>query len=229
MLDFGEWGRSADLVELRPTIKAIVFDLDGTLYVSRELGREIFACATRYLAGLRGLPAEETGELIRTTRRRLTEEGGWEASLSAALMELGGELTELHRRFVAELEPERFLVPDERVVGLITALATSYDLSLYTNNNRILADRILAATGLTGLFHREFTIEETWRPKPDRVTLERVLAAVGHPPERVLFVGDREDIDLRLPASLGCPIYRTRTIEVFLNLARLIDEENAHE
>ena len=45
-------------------IKAIVFDLDGTLYTSAPLGREILFSAGRYIADLKGVAPEEADQLI---------------------------------------------------------------------------------------------------------------------------------------------------------------------
>ena len=199
-------------------ITAIIFDLDGTLYVSLPLGREIMASAVRYLAELRGMSVTAAQALIRETKREMTPRAGAEASLSVVCLELGGTLQEMHRRFAAEIEPERHLTRDERVVELLRTLGATRELVLYTNNNRFLATRITDLIGITGLFPKVITIEDTWRPKPDRETLEKLLRQLGRAPAECLFVGDRYDIDLRLPASLGCAVYHTRTIDELLML-----------
>jgi len=204
---------------------AIIFDLDGTLYVDLEFSREIARCAARYIAVVNGVPEERAAALIKETRRRLTESTGWEASLSLTCTELGGELRELHRRFEAEIDPLPFLTPDPRVPELLQALAGRYEIYLYTNNNRGLSGRIMDRIGISGLFRKVFTIEDSWHPKPDRETLEIIYRAVGHPPGECLFVGDRYDIDLRLPASLGSSVFCTQTLARLLALINIIDEE----
>ena len=45
-------------------LKALVFDLDGTLYVNRDFGREIHLCSCRYIAELKGIGDAEANELI---------------------------------------------------------------------------------------------------------------------------------------------------------------------
>jgi len=69
------------------------------------------------------------------------------------------------------------------------------------------------------------TIDETWRPKPDQSLLDDVLAALALPPENVLFVGDRYDIDLRLPEQAGCPVLLTRSVEDLMLLETLSGTE----
>jgi len=78
---------------------------------------------------------------------------------------------------------------------------------------------------LSALFERVITIDETWRPKPDQSLLDDVLAALALPPENVLFVGDRYDIDLRLPEQAGCPVLLTRSVEDLMLLETLSGTE----
>ncbi len=207
-------------------LKALVFDLDGTLYVSGELGREIRSCACRYIAELKGGSVEEAGRLIREMRKRLSAASGTDSTLSHACMELGGNLRELHRRFADEIAPEPLLSPDERVVKLLLALRSKFDLALYTNNNRSLSARIMEGIGVTGLFRLVVTIEDTWRPKPDRAALDNIYRLLGRKPGECLFIGDRYDIDLRLPASIGSAVFLATRVEELLPLNKLLHGED---
>ena len=92
---------------------------------------------------------------------------------------------------------------DERVVAMLQRLQERFRLYIYTNNNRTLATRIMRATGIEGLFAAVFTIEDYWRAKPDRLALADFFAAIGAEPVACLFVGDRYDVDLRLPEEHG--------------------------
>jgi putative hydrolase of the HAD superfamily len=76
--------------------------------------------------------------------------------------------------------------------------------------------------GLDGLVQGVFTIDDSWRGKPDADMVSRVLAAVELSPDQALFVGDRYDIDLRLPEQLGCPVYLSQTMEQLLRLEELL-------
>lgn len=207
-------------------IKALVFDLDGTLYVSGELGMEISRTACSYISEIKGIDAAGADLLIRDARERLAGQSALEPTLSSACIELGGDIRELHRRFAAEIEPQRFLTRDERVIELLRLLAGGFELHLYTNNNRSLSGRIMELLGITGLFHRIFTIEESWAPKPDRQTLELILREIGKKPEECLFVGDRYDVDLRLPAEIGCAVCLVKSVEELFPLCKLLHEEN---
>ena len=199
-------------------LEAIVFDLDGTLYESPGLAAEIGVSAARYIAGLRGVTTEEARLLLAETRKRLADVRGGEAPLTVACTELGGTAEELHRHFTADIDPALHLVRDERVIRLLAALQRRYALYLYTNNNRVLAGRILELLGLDDFFPVFFSIEFTWRPKPDMETLQQLFSTIGSDPGAILFVGDRYDIDLSLPASLGAPVHHVTTVGQLLDL-----------
>lgn len=206
----------------RDQIKAIVFDLDGTLYVSEPFEQVVWESAARYAGELLGVSPDEGGRRLRDIRLQLTEQRGTVQTLAVAIETIGGTVPELHRRFAEELEPHPYIEPDPRVPALVAALRQRYISWLLTNNNRTLTDKILVRLGLENAFDRVITINDTWRPKPDDSVLDEILAELGLPPSQVLFVGDRYDIDLRLPAERGCPVLLTRTIDELMALNALL-------
>jgi putative hydrolase of the HAD superfamily len=207
-------------------LRALVFDLDGTLYVNADLGRQINLAACRYVAELRGIDVSEAEALIRETRRGLSAESGTDTPLSRVCMKLGADLRELHRRFANEVTPERFLSRDERVANLLKALGTKFELFIYTNNNRSISSRVMGLIGVAGLFRQVLTIEDFWEPKPDQAALEHLFRAIGRKPAECLFVGDRYDVDLRLPAAMGSAIFLATNAEELFPLGKLLNEEN---
>jgi putative hydrolase of the HAD superfamily len=72
------------------------------------------------------------------------------------------------------------------------------------------------------MFRRIYTIDDTWKAKPDEGILERILADAGLRPSEALFVGDRYDVDLRLPEQLGCPVFLSQGIEQLLRLEEIL-------
>ena len=206
----------------RDVIKAIVFDLDGTLYVSESFEQVIWESASRYVGELLGVAPAVGGTRLKELRQRLTDERGAVQTIAVAIETIGGTVPELHRRFAEELDPHNYIEPDPRVLPLIAALRKRYTCWLLTNNNRILTNKILARLGLEESFQRVITINDTWRPKPDQEVLDQVLLDLALPSETVLFVGDRYDIDLRLPEQQGCPVLLTKTIDQLMQLETLI-------
>jgi len=208
----------------RPTkrIRGIIFDLDGTLYVSPEFADTIQETACSYIAGLQGIATDQACRLLATTRRLLKEETDAVPTLSAVCSKLGGNVQDLHAIFTAHLRPEAYLTRDERVVALLKRLEKSTPLYLFTNNNRELTTRIISILGLNGLFRHIYTIDDTWHGKPDEGLLDRILAEAGLMPSEALFVGDRYDVDLRLPEQRGCPVYLSQSVEQLLQLEGIL-------
>ncbi len=203
-------------------IRGIIFDLDGTLYVSDRYAAEIQETAIGYIASLMQISSAEAALIMAAARLRLTAENGTIPTVSAVCAELGGNVPDLHHAFIQKLRPEASLDRDERVIRLLERLAEKFTLAIYTNNNRALATRIMNCLGIDGLIANLFTIDDTWRGKPDEEMVFRVLAALKLSPEEALFVGDRYDVDLRQPEQLGCPVYLSQHLEQLLRLERLL-------
>jgi len=207
-------------------ICAIVFDLDGTLYANQDFATEIYQGVCAYAADLTGSSPEAAQQLVGAIKDRLSRENGVEATLSSVCVELGGDVEGFHKAITPMVHPEAFLARDERVVNLVGSLAKRFDLYVYTNNNRGLTDRILGILGLSGRFRRVFTIEDFRRPKPDREVLEKLFAAIGRSPEECLFVGDRYDVDLRVPADMGAAVFLVKGVQELLTLALTNNEKD---
>jgi len=205
-------------------ITSIIFDLDGTIYCSRELADEINRVAAEGLALQFGLEPAGAADRIAAAKRDITARTGHEATLSAATLELGGDFRALHDYLARHVNPEPYLARDERVVAMLQRLQAQYRLYLYTNNNRTLATRIMGAIGIAGLFAAVFTIEDFWRAKPDRLALAKLYAAIGAEAVECLFVGDRFDVDLRLPEEHGSPVFLTTTVTGLLTLEELCNQ-----
>lgn len=203
-------------------IRAIVFDLDGTLYVAPEYAATIQEAAVAYMAGVRGMEAGDMRTLMAETRKRLNEERGTVQTLSAVCSELGGNVRDLHAFFEKELQPETLLVRDGRISDMLDMLGRRLDLYIYTNNSRVMTGRILKQLDLGRSIKRIFAIDDNWRSKPDAARLEQVLAATGLPAAEVLFVGDRYDVDLRLPEQQGCPVYLSQSVDQLLRLGKIL-------
>ncbi|HJV66080.1 MAG TPA: HAD family hydrolase [Geomonas sp.] len=205
-------------------LKALVFDLDGTLYNNARMGELVNLGACNYIAHLNGVSVEQADAMLREARYSMVESGG---TLSRAVISLGGNLKDLHERLSQDVTPEGILSVEPRVPQLLKALATRFAVHIYTNNNRSLSARIMKEIGVSGLFGKVFTIEDYWRPKPDQAALQGILEAIGCRPEETLFVGDRFEVDLALPAKLGCRIYEACTTDQLAELFQLVEEKGS--
>ncbi|APG27600.1 hypothetical protein A7E78_06970 [Syntrophotalea acetylenivorans] len=204
------------------TLKSIVFDLDGTLYVNEGVRDEIEQVACELVASGRGLTTSQGCNVVRSTRQKLTDQTGFEPALSLVCAELGIELSEFHQALQDRVRPEQYLNNDTALQHLLGSLAERYSLFIYTNNNYPLVQKILALLGIEHLFTRIYTIEFCWRPKPDSEALDQVLNDIGGPPESFLFVGDRQHIDLLPPAERGISTLLVRQVSDLLQIHKLL-------
>jgi len=202
-------------------ITAIIFDLDGTLYTNRGLADEIQRVAAAAVALQLQITAAEAEARLSAAKAALTAASGCETTLSAACERLGGDIKALHSYLAENIEPEKYLARDDRVVEMLARLGKKFALYIYTNNNLSLTDRIMRAIGIHGLFAAVFSVENFWRAKPDRLALAKLLAAIGAEPAECLFVGDRYDVDLRLPEEHGSSIFLVQTVDELLSLEKL--------
>jgi putative hydrolase of the HAD superfamily len=205
-------------------ITSIIFDLDGTLYSSRELAAEINRVASEGVALQLGIDPGRAGTLLSGAKAAIKERTGHEVTLSAACREIGADIRQLHCYLAENINPEKYLVRDDRVVEMLERLGREYRLYIYTNNNRTLTDRIMKLIGIDGRFAEIFTIEDFWRSKPDRLALAKIFAAIGAEPIECLFVGDRYDVDLRLPEEHGCRVLLSKTVVELLALEEFCRE-----
>jgi len=203
-------------------IRSIVFDLDGTLYVSPGIAREIENAAEELVAMTRGITVAEGRGLIRAARSRLSEILEEEPTLTLTCLELGIEVDELHRAFQAKVRPEKYLEADPVLGALLDSLRERCDLYVYTNNNLPLARKILALLGVEEQFRSLYTIEFCRRPKPDPEALRQVLENIGGAPESFLFVGDRADVDLKPANALGIPTILVAETADLLQIHKLL-------
>jgi len=203
-------------------IRSIVFDLDGTLYRSEAIAADIQAIAERLVSTMRKISLKEAVSLLRKSRECLAELLETEPTLTRTCLELGIEVGEFHDALAKELLPERHLDADPVLYALLDSLRDHCDLYVYTNNNIPLTKRILALLGVETLFDRLYTIEFTWSPKPDPDAFRMVLEDIGGAPETFLFVGDRQQVDLKPPESLGISTLLVRETPDLLQIHKIL-------
>lgn len=203
-------------------IRSLVFDLDGTLYNCQEIGEQIQQAAVSLVAESHGLSLAQARRVLQDARHMLTETPGEYPPLSRTCLELGIDLRDFVRVLEESVHPEKYLQPDDNLATLLRFLQERYTLYVYTNNGFFLASKILALLGVEKFFHHIYSLEFTWRPKPDAEALQRLLGEIGGVPESFLFVGDRYHVDLREPVKLGIAVFPVTTSADLMRLPSLL-------
>ena len=124
--------------------KAILFDLDSTLYTNPEYARTQIDLPVERLAQHRGVTFSKMSEEIDLFRKNWAQEhGGQQISLGNIFTVFGVDIRE-NARWREELyQPERYLAADRKLRSALEQLESRFFLAVVTNNTVSIADRTL--------------------------------------------------------------------------------------
>ncbi len=201
-------------------IRAVLFDLDGTLRHNRPGGYETFL---EYLEELGHMPDRDhiyagerwnhyywanSPEVVADFAEFGGENSGlWtrHAERQLRVLGIGGDVIGLARQ-INRLFNERYAfshhVPDDVVPTLARLRATGYTLGLVSNRTEPL-DAMAAELGLASSF--DFTLSagqaQSWKPAPE--IFLKAAALAGCPPEAGVYVGDNFYADVEGSRGAG--------------------------
>lgn len=185
-------------------IKAVVFDLDGTLIDSAE---DLCTALNRLLAeeALRPLAVSEVVPMIGDGAARLVERG----VLAAGGHVGAGSLPVLTRRFLSHYEPhaaERTRAVPGAAEVLAELAADGLLLAICTNKPEQATRAILAALDLEHHFAAVIGGDSVpGRPKPDPAMVVAAIDRLGAAPHEAVMVGDARN-DVLAARAAGLPV-----------------------
>lgn len=195
-------------------VRAVVFDVDGTLYDQRRLRRRMaMALLLHCLRHPREFGMLRTVQTFRRVREELGEEGVADVARlqyvrPAERLALDPETV---RRIAEHWLGERPLahLPACRAPAIDTLFATLRDtgrkiavFSDYPIENK------LAALGLEADLCVSAIDPDVDRLKPDARGLERIMERLDLPPRACVMIGDRDDRDGEAARRVGMPFLR---------------------
>jgi len=184
-----------------PDRRAIVFDLDDTLYPYRAFVRSGFRAVACQLAVDRGLPAVA---VLRVLRRALARgQRGRELQLLCTTFDLPESLVGPLTEIIREHTPSLRLPQESRQV--LRSLRRTWNIGVLTNGEAQVQRRKVAALSIRDfvdvvLFATEYG-DGTGKPSPDGylAALDRLHVE----PARTVFVGDDPRTDIEGAAAVG--------------------------
>ena len=204
-------------------IKAIIFDIDSTLYTNAAYAFEQVDCQVRRFASLRGITNEEARKMVADYRKKYAaENGGKKVSLSNTLRSFGVSIEQSVQWRRELIEPADFLGPDKKLQEALAALGRRYKLLCVTNNPLLPAQKTLDALGVSDLMEVLVGLDTCNLSKPAKEPFERAAKEAGVPFDKIISVGDRYDLDLAPALELGMGGVLVRGVEDVYRLPELI-------
>ena len=179
-------------------IKAVGFDVDGTLYhtpqaMSVEVGKILIAKAAAELS-------QDPDDLAEEYLRRRDEYRSNTQTLNS--FGLNGE--KIFQEVWDGIEIERYVSKDTKLVKMMAKLTKKYQLFIITNGSGRQVERKLTHLGLD--YHifdpRIYCYDQGW-VKPEPAPFLAAMESLNFKPEEIVYVGDREDVDIDGAAAVG--------------------------
>ena len=200
------------------TIKAILFDLDGTL-----LGNDMQIFISNYFQQLAArvahiLPPDkfiayllQASQAMMTNDGRMTNEEAFAQDFYPSLGRPRAEMEAIFMDFYAHdyphLQQYTYRKPEARQV-VQKAFDLGYDVVIATNPlfPATAIEQRMAWAGVDGFPYKLVTsYENSHACKPNLLYYQHILETIGHPAQASLVVGD-ETMDM-VAARLGCPTF----------------------
>jgi putative hydrolase of the HAD superfamily len=185
-------------------IKAVIFDLDDTLYDEIEYCRSGFACVSEFLSKQ---PDSPSPELIFDCLWEQFTAGNHTRTFNAALEQLGmacndrliGELVKTYRSHT----PNITLPQDSK--DILGRLCSKYTLAILTDGFLPAQKLKVNALGIEKYFKCIIYTEELgrdcWKPSP--AGFEKLMETLNIEPQIAVYVADNEKKDFIAPKKLG--------------------------
>ncbi len=187
-------------------LRAFIFDIDSTLYTNQAYAFEQVDCQVRQFAKERGITAEEARRMVADYRKKFAaEHEGSKVSLGNTLLAFGVPIEQSVQWRRELLEPADFLGRDEKLIETLKGLQEKYQLICVTNNTVLPARKTLEAIGVSDFFPDIVGLDTCFKSKPALEPFETAVERLGGgiKAENIVAVGDRYDMDIKLPLEMG--------------------------
>lgn len=183
---------------LKLKIKAIGFDVDGTLYsapdaMSVEVAKILIEKAASALS-------RDPDELAEEYIKRRDEF----RSNTKTLNSFGLDGEKIFQDVWDGIAIEKYVAKDDRLVKMIEKLKLKYQVFLISNGTGKQVERKLKYLGLnyTDFDPRIYCYDQGWM-KPDPQPFLAAIESLNIAPEEIVYVGDRVDIDVEGAKAVG--------------------------
>lgn len=192
------------IYKIPENLKALIFDIDSTLYTSASYAFEQVDCQVREFAKQRNMTADEARAMVADYRKKFAaEHNGSKVSLGNTLLAFGVPIEQSIEWRKTLLEPSDFLGKDETLISTLSELSQKYKLICVTNNPVLPARKTLEAIGISDFFKDIVGLDTCYKSKPAKEPFEKACELLQLSADECLAIGDRYDLDIALPLEMG--------------------------
>lgn len=185
-------------------LKALIFDIDSTLYTNQAYAFEQVDCQVRQFAKERKISDDDARKMVADYRKKFAQEhDGSKVSLGNTLLSFGVPIEQSVQWRKDLLEPSDFLSFDQKLFDVLQKLEKRFKLICVTNNPVLPARKTLEAIGVSSFFKDIIGLDTCYKSKPAREPFELAVKTLGIKMEECLAIGDRYDMDVSLPLQMG--------------------------
>lgn len=179
-------------------IKAVGFDVDGTLYHAPEemtqvVGKVLIQKAAEALA-------QDPDEIVEEYLSRREKY----RSNTLTLNSFGLDGEKIFQAVWDQIEIDKYVSKDIKLVKMVVELKKKYRLFVITNGSGKQVERKMVHLGLDihDFDPRIYCYDQGW-VKPEPQPFLAAIEALEIKPEEIVYVGDREDIDIEGAQAVG--------------------------
>lgn len=184
-------------------VKALVFDLEGTLYNSKELANEWRTQVFKLIKEKTGKREEEILKEFLKIVEEMKRQGFRRPPASDIVDRMGISREDFYRA-IDSVDASKFLKPDRELRKTLDYMKEKWKLAMLTNLSRKSTLNILKALGLnSNLFEPLISASEMAKGKPDPEPFIRISQALDLNPSSIMMVGDSVSSDLAPAKKLG--------------------------
>ncbi|MEM2143911.1 MAG: HAD family hydrolase [Candidatus Jordarchaeaceae archaeon] len=184
-------------------VKALVFDLEGTLYNSKELTNEWRTRIFKLIKEKTGKSDEEILKEFLKIVEELRRQGFRRPPVSDIVDRMGISREDFYKA-VDSVDASKFLKPDPELRKTLDYMKGKWKIAMLTNLSRKTTLNILKALGLdSNLFEPLITASEMEKGKPDPEPFRRISQILCLNPSNIMMVGDSVSSDLAPAKKLG--------------------------
>ncbi len=184
-------------------IKAVIFDLSGTLYSNEQLDEAYPRMLYTLLAEARGISLDDAKKILSHKKKGLEAATGKHATKLSAMESLGFDRKAVHDAY-CRIEPADYLRKDVRLSEFLGWFGGRYKLGIITNLRSAQAIKTLRALGVDEtIFQRIIGEEDVANVKPSPEPFKKMLSLLSVPAGACMYVSDSVTKDLMPAKKLG--------------------------